>query len=89
MRGFWPLRFMDIGRKPAPVELAQDAAGSHKQYQNSKSAYGAFCLAVSAQPSEQIEAAFRDMRTIGRASALPRLLGGLSLQRVVLVLTWR
>ena len=68
------MMYLDLTKAPAPVVLAQDAAGAGSAESGTK--HGAFCLAISAPPIQEIEDVIKDSRLLGKATALPSLLLG-------------
>ena len=74
MRGYLPLIGFDLTKKPAPIVIAQDAAGGGAG--DSGTRHGAFCLAVAAPPRDEILQVINATTLQGKARALPSLLLG-------------
>ena len=77
IRGMLPLLYADLGRKPYPVLLAQDASAiSNRPGDSSIRGFGAFSLAVTVPPLAELTAVIADVETVGRPSVVPIALGG-------------
>ena len=96
MHRFLPFIHIELDRTPAPVMLAQDAAGpSGRDASTTGLRHGAWCLAASQPPLAEIRSVWESMECLGRSGQLPTLGGGppdclaLAESRVQLPLVYR